>query len=182
MNSTRRALLASLLIALTVASGQALAGIPNIELVTVLVFVSGFLLGRRAGAIVGAVSAGAHSLFNVMGAAAPPVLAAQIVGYGAIGVVGATAGPAMMRLRRRPLQAVTAALVGAACNLGYLTLVSVATYFTFTTSDTLLVFIWGGITFTAIGVAWNAAVFAVAVPSMIRVLEHFRRELDGGPA
>ena len=51
MNSTRRALLASLLIALTVAAGQALAGVPNIELVTLLVFLSGFLLGRRTGAI-----------------------------------------------------------------------------------------------------------------------------------
>ena len=74
---TRRATLAGLLVALIVAAGYSLAGVPNVELVTLLVFVSGFLLGPRLGLAVGATSWGLYSLLNPMGAAVPPVLAVR---------------------------------------------------------------------------------------------------------
>jgi len=180
MISTRRALLASLLIALTVAAGQALAGVPNVELVTLLVFLSGFLLGARIGAIGGAVAMGAHSLFNVMGAVVAPMLAVQVLAYAGVGVAGAVVGPAIMRLDRPALQAVAAAVAGAACALVYQLLINVTAYFTFIGTDSLIAFVWGGVAFAAVQIVWNGAVFAVALPSTIRVLERFRGELDGG--
>ena len=50
MLKTRKAIMASLLIALTVAVGFALAGVPNVELMTITVFIAGYLLGARLGA------------------------------------------------------------------------------------------------------------------------------------
>ena len=180
MNSTRRALLASLLIALTVAAGQALAGVPNIELVTLLVFLSGFLLGMRAGAIVGAVAMGAHSLFNVMGAVVAPMLVVVVFVYAGLGAAGAAVGPAIVRMQSPALQVVVSAASGAACAFVYQLLINLTAYFTFTASDSLIAFVWGGVAFAVVQIVWNGAVFAVALPSTVKVLGRFRGELDGG--
>ena len=117
------------------AAGQALAGVPNIELVTLLVFLSGFLLGVRTGAIVGAVAMGAHSLFNVMGAVVAPMLAVQVLVYAGVGAAGAVIGPAVMRMRSPALQSVVAAVAGAACAFCYQLLINVTAYFTFTATS-----------------------------------------------
>ena len=177
MNATRRALLASLLIALSVAAGQALAGIPNVELITFLVFLSGYLLGARLGALVGGASMGAHSLFNVMGSVVPPMLVAQIVVYAMIGVAGSLLGNLLARRAGFP-GSLLGGLCGAALALFYQTVINITAYFTFTSSTALWPFIWGGIAFSAVQIAWNAAVFFVALRPTMSVLRRFREELS----
>lgn len=176
MNTTRRALLASLLIALTVAAGQALAGIPNVELVTFLVFVSGYLLGPRAGAIIGGCAMGAHSTFNVMGAVVPPMLAAQVLVYASIGAAGGLVGPGIVRLRA-PVRAVVACATGALLALVYQVIINLVAYLTFTSEDTLAAFIWGGLVFSAVQILWNAALFFFALGPTMSVVGRYRGEL-----
>ena len=93
MRATRITLLACLLTALMYAAGQALAGIPNVEAITLLAFTSGDLLGPLRGALVGGAGMGAHSLFNVMGATPPPVWITQIACYALVGFCGGAIGP-----------------------------------------------------------------------------------------
>ncbi len=167
MEKTRHALLATLLVSLTVAAGQALAGLPNVELITFLVFVSGYLLGSVAGATVGAVAITAHSLFNAFGAAAPPVLAAQIAGYAAIGAAGLPVGRAVLRVGRGR-GAVVAGLAGAAGVLVYQVLVNAAAWFAYPTGVPLRGYIAGGVAFASVQVAWNAALFATGLrPALV---------------
>ena len=64
MYQTRRALLASLLVAVAVSLGYVLAAVPNVELMTVTVFVSGFLLGPKFGVGIGAASVVLFSVFK----------------------------------------------------------------------------------------------------------------------
>lgn len=163
--------------AIVFVAGQALAGIPNVELVTFLVFVSGFLLGPARGALVGAAGMGAHSLFNVMGAAPPPVWVAQWVCYAGVGVAGALAGPWLARVENRVVAAAAAALMGVALVLAYQVAANAAAWAAFATGVDLWLYVWGGILFAGVHVVWNALVFMLAVPPTLRVLDRQRREL-----
>lgn len=179
MRTTRLVLLASLLVAMIFAAGQALAGIPNVELVTMLAFVSGYLLGPALGAAVGAAGMGAHSLFNVLGAVAPPVWIAQIVCYGLVGWAGGVAGPILSRVHSRARAALFAALTGAVLVVVYQIAVNAVAFYTFTNNVPVWTYVWAGVAFGAIQVAWNAVVFGVALPPTLRVLARHRRELRG---
>jgi hypothetical protein len=177
MRTTRLVLLASLLVAMIVAAGQALAPIPNVELVTTLAFVSGYLLGPVLGAAVGAAGMGAHSLFNVLGAAAPPVWIVQVVCYGLIGWVGGMAGPGLARVHSRVRAAFLSALTGAVLVVVYQVAVNGVAFYAFTSDVAVWTYVWAGVAFGTIQIIWNAVVFGVALPPMLRVLARHRREL-----
>jgi hypothetical protein len=84
----REIILLAIFIALAIAGGLFLAQLPNIELVTVTIFLSGIVLGVTRGALVGAVAEFLYSFFNPYGVAAPPLLAAQVLGMTLAGVAG----------------------------------------------------------------------------------------------
>lgn len=71
--------------ALGVSLGYLLATIPNIELITTSVFISGFLTGPLPGSIIGAMTMGLYSLLNPYGMAPPPLFLAQVLCYTFIG-------------------------------------------------------------------------------------------------
>jgi len=179
MNSTRRALLASLMIALSVAGGYALAGVPNIEVVTLFVFTSGYLLGARTGALVGGVAMGVHSLFNVMGAAIPPVLAAQVACYALVGAAGGLVGPLLERTRG-VVGAVAAGVVGAGLVFFYQVVVGIVSFYTFTSESLLWAYLWAGVAFASVQIVWNAALFLVVLRPALSVLRRYRAELREG--
>jgi len=184
MNRTRRATLAALLVALIVAAGFALIGLPNVELVTLLVFISGFLLGPRLGMIVGAVSWGVFSTLNPMGAAVPPILAAQLVGGALIGVVGGTVGPLLGACSSRLAGMFFSGVVGLVLTAFFEVLVNAAAFFVFTDvmdGDSAFrafwAFIAGAAAFTLMHLVWNTAVFLVSLRPLMAVLDRYRREL-----
>lgn len=181
MNATRTALLATLLVALTVAAGQALAAVPNVELVTFLVFVSGYLLGARLGAAVGASAMGIHSLFNVMGAAVPPVLATQVVVYAGVGVAGARWGPAIARARPGLPASLRGLAAGAALTLGYQLAANAAAFLAFTDAAGLWAYLWGGVVFGGVHILWNALLFMVALRPALAVLSRHRDRAGASP-
>ena len=166
------------MIALSVAAGQALAGIPNVELITFIIFLSGYLLGRRLGALVGAAAMGAHSLFNVMGSVVPPMLVTQIVIYAGIGAAGGVVGGWIARVKGPVLASFFAGTTGAVLALLYQVAINTTAYFTFTSATTLWTFIVGGIAFSAVQIGWNAAVFFAALRPTMAVLGRFRGELN----
>jgi hypothetical protein len=178
---TRRATLAGLLVALIVAAGYSLAGIPNVELVTLLVYVSGFLLGPRLGPVVGATSWGVYSVLNPMGAAVPPVLAAQVVSGALIGLAGACTGPIILERTRRPVGMLLCGLSGMILTLVFQALVNGAAFFTFVDDRGIGAF-WaylaGGIAFTAMHLVWNTSVFLVTLRPVMAVLNRHRLELS----
>ncbi len=177
MRTTRIALLTTLLTAMVYVAGQALAGVPNVELVTFLSFAAGYLLGAGPGAVVGACGMAAHSLFNVMGAVPPPVWIAQIACYALIGATGGWVGPALLRVGNRLVASVLAALTGALLTLVYQGVVNAISFFVFTSDVTVWAFVWGGVAFAAVQFAWNAALFFAALCPTLRVLSRFRDEV-----
>ncbi len=177
---TRRATLAGLLVALIVAAGYSLAGVPNVELVTLLVFVSGFLLGPRLGAVTGAVSWGVYSGLNPMGAAVPPVLAAQVAAGAVIGTVGGVAGPFILERTGRSSGMLLCGVTGLVLTLFFQVTVNTAAFFTFVDergARAFWTFMAGGIAFTATHLVWNTAVFVIVLRPVLSVLNRFRPEL-----
>jgi hypothetical protein len=180
MTKTRRALLASLMVALTVAAGHSLAGLPNVELVTVLIFVSGFLLGLKLGAVVGAASWGLHSLFNPLGAAVPPILAAQILGGAVVGLTGGLLGPRIVELNNRLLATITAGITGFLLTLLFQILINAASFYAFADERAIFAlwkYVGAGIAFTIMHLVWNTGVFLVILRPLLSVLNSYRMEL-----
>ncbi len=75
--------------AIGVGLGFSLAGVPNVEPLSAVAFVAGYLLGRSSGIVVGGLSILLFSLFNPLGPPVPGVLAAQVVAMSFIGLLGA---------------------------------------------------------------------------------------------
>jgi hypothetical protein len=157
-----------------------LSAVPNIELVTVTVFISGFLLGPRLGAGVGAVSAALFSLFNPLGAALPPLLVAQALGQSIAGFAGGIAGRLIVRRSSRSFAFVMAGAAGLALTTLYDVLTSMGAYVTIAgekTLEGLVKFIVAGILFVGLHIVWNTMVFGSVLVPILRVLDRYRREL-----
>ena len=83
-----RITLISTFTALSVVLGYMLVYLPNIELITLMIFLSGFILGKRDGAIVGAFSSFIFVFFNPYGVSPLPLFAYQIGHYCLVGILG----------------------------------------------------------------------------------------------
>jgi len=165
----RTVILAALFIALSVALGFLLAGIPNVELMTLAVFMAGIFCGAGLGTAIGAFSILIFSLVNQLGPAPAPLLAAQVAGFALIGAGGGIAGPRFSR-GRAPRAASAAA--GFALTLAYDALTTIATAFVALGPSRFLEGLRGvavaGIVFVAWHIGVNTAIFAVAVPPLMR--------------
>jgi len=80
--STRVALFS----AIAVVNGYLLISIPNVELISLTIALSGWILGRIPGFLVGIIGMGLFGILNVMGLPYPPVWIAQITGMALIGL------------------------------------------------------------------------------------------------
>lgn len=75
-------------VALAIALNLALLGVPNVELILFVVFSSGCLLGVTEGGVVGSLAMFIYSVFNPYGMSPPPILVAQVISTGLIGISG----------------------------------------------------------------------------------------------
>lgn len=166
----RMVILAALFTALSVALGFLLAGIPNVELMTLTVFMAGLFCGARLGSAVGALSILFYSLLNPLGPAPAPLLAAQIAGFIMIGAAGALVGPRIAPSGARGVAASAAA--GLLITLGYDVLTTLATAFIALGASRFVEGLEGIVLAGALFIAWhvgiNTAVFAVAVVPLMR--------------
>jgi hypothetical protein len=155
----------AMFIALGVAVGYLLAAVPNVEGVSAVSFFSGYLLGGASGSVVGAVSMLLFSAFNPLGPPVLPVLCAQVVVTGLIGV----SGDLWRRLASHVDRAeILAGAFGAVLTLGY----SVLTDYGFAVSigrwrDPLPV-IAAGLPFSVLHIVSNALIFAGVGAFVIR--------------
>ena len=88
--------------------------IPNFEVLTLVVFCSGVLLGVRDGMLTGAITMLVYSLLNPYGAAPPLITLSQVVGEAAAGGAGgvlASAGLAGFQSAPRAAVMATAAVI-----------------------------------------------------------------------
>lgn len=80
--------LMGLFVALGVTLGYAFIAIPNIEMITAVIFISGYLLGGKKGLCIGIITEAIYSLTNPYGLPSLPLLTAQITAMGFTGLLG----------------------------------------------------------------------------------------------
>ena len=148
--------------------------IPNFEVLTLVVFCSGVLLGARDGALVGGLTMIVYSVLNPYGPAPPLVTAAQVIGNMLSGLAGAAF--ARTGLPARPVAIRVAALVLSAVvvTATYDLLTNVATGLVFGQMRTWLI---GGIPFALWHIGYNVALFAALGAPLTAVCARYAERL-----
>lgn len=172
--SSRRLSYAALLVAAGL-TGVYAETIPNFEVLTLVVFAAGVLLGSRDGALVGGLTMLVYSLLNPYGAAHPVVTLAQVTGEAVAGAAGGIAArlgvPGLPPFPR-------AALLGAAAFVltgFYDLLTNVASGLVFGQMRATLL---GGVLFALWHMGTNAALFAAVGTPLVGVFAHYRSRLS----
>jgi len=172
--TSRRLSYAALLIAAGL-TGVYAESIPNLEVLTLVVFCSGVLLGGRDGALVGALTMLVYTLLNPYGPAHPFVMVAQVLGCALAGVAGAwfasSGGPARSTRIRAALLAVTAVAV----TLLYDLLTNLATGLVF---GQMLTWLVAGVPFSLWHIGYNVALFVALGTPLTAVFARYAERLS----
>lgn len=157
--------------AVGVALGMMLSGVPNVELVTAVCFMSGFLLGLWGGVLTGGLTEALFAGFHPMGSSLGLLLVAQVVGMMITGALGAAVAASCSK-RDGLRYGITIGFSGIVSTLIFdiLTNLAFPIMAGFSFSQTLVTLI-AGIPFAAIHIASNLLVFIVIVRTVIPRLE-----------
>jgi hypothetical protein len=149
--------------------------IPNLEVLTLVVFLSGVLLGARDGALVGTLTMVVYSLLNPYGAVHPLVTLAQVAGEALAGVAGGIGARAGLERLAVPVRAAA---------LGALAVLLTAVFDLLTNAATGVVFgqvrltLIGGIPFALWHIGWNVVLFVTLGTPLVGVFAHYRSRLS----
>ena len=153
----------AILIALAVAVGILLATVPNVEGISAVCFFSGYLVGWKRGATIGATAMLLLSLLNPLGPAPPPVLASQVAGMAAVGAAGSVFRRVGGRL---PRVGFWAAGFGAGLTLVYDGLTNYGVAVSIGRWRAPIPILLAGVPFAVIHIATNALIFG-AVSALV---------------
>jgi hypothetical protein len=149
--------------------------IPNFEVLTLVVFLSGMLLGARDGAMVGGLTMLVYSLLNPYGAVHPLVTASQVTGEVVAGLAGGWC--VRLGLERLPAggRAVAMGLAAVGLTLCFDLVTNLATGVVF---GQVRVTLLGGIPFALWHTLWNVVLFVAIGTPLARVFAHYRSRLS----
>jgi len=149
--------------------------IPNFEVLSLVVFFSGVLLGARDGVLVGVLTMLVYSLLNPYGPVHPLVTLAQVAGEALVGLAGGGFAAAAWPARSLAFRAATLAVAGALVTAVYDLLTNLATGVLLGRIGITLI---GGVPFALWHIAINAALFAVVGAPLAGVFWHYRQRLS----
>ena len=175
-----RIALVSTFTALGIVLGYLLAYIPNIELFTLTIFLSGFILGKRDGMIVGFLSSLIFCFFNPIGASPLPLLAFQLTHYTLTGLIGAFTKDLLKNRKflrnNNDLYTISMMIIlgilGAIITISYQvfsSLVDVLSYFG--TIEEFGPYFLTGIPFTIVHITGNTLGFIFILPGLIQLVQ-----------
>ena len=166
---------AAIFSAVAIGMGFSLMLIPNIELITVVVFLSGLYLGIRWGGVVGMTSMAIYSGMNPMGSGLsfPPLFAMQIIGMSLTGIIGGLVRPFFFVKQFNVFLISSLAILGFTVTLIYdmLTLIAYPIAAGLGFSGMLAALI-KGLGFTLLHEISNAIVFVVSIPRIVKLLKN----------
>jgi hypothetical protein len=164
---------AAMFAAIAVGVGFSLLLVPNVELITLTIFLSGLVLGPSWGLLVGGTAEVVFSSLNPLGSGLsfPPLFISQVVSMMLIGVTGGLCRPFFYRSTFNLGQVVALGLVGFVLTFLYdsLTTLSYPLSTGFNGPQLMGVYLTG-LGFTFLHQIWNAAVFALGVPKIVQHL------------
>ena len=169
---TRKFVLMALFAGATVGLGYMLMPIPNVEAVTMMLFISGYTLGRSNGIVVALIACTVYFGFNPQGGMYPPLLVAQIVGMSLAPPAGAllkSLKPKLPRWRSILFLGLSAFI----CTAFYDLLTNIA--YPLSTGmgvKGILGFMIAGIPFAALHMVSNVLIFVLIIPIITLYLDN----------
>jgi len=165
---------AAIFCALAIGMGFSLMLIPNVELITVIVFISGLYLGIGWGTLVGGTAIFIYLGLNPMGSglAFPPLFVMQILGMAMAGAIGGLVRPVFFKKEFSISTLAGLCLMGFSITLIY----DVFTLITYPISAGLgyagvMAALVKGMGFTVLHEISNGLVFIIAVPRVVKYLK-----------
>ena len=166
---------AAIFSAVAIGMGFSLILIPNIELITVVVFLSGLYIGIWWGGLVGMTSMAIYSGMNPMGSGLsfPPLFAMQIIGMSLTGIIGGLVRQFFFVKQFNVFLISSLAILGFTVTLIYdmLTLIAYPIAAGLGFSGMLAALI-KGLGFTLLHEISNAIVFVVSIPRIVKLLKN----------
>lgn len=162
-----------LFIAIGVSFGFVLSSIPNIELITATIFLSGYFLGLKEGVLTGVLTEGLYSLLSPFGIAAPPLFIAQITCMGFVGFAGAIFYKD--KSNNKIVYLLQLGLIGFSVTLLFAVLTTLSfVLFIELSIDQLLGSFLYGLGFYVTHIVTNVLIFIMLVPVIIKGLENLK--------
>lgn len=173
----RRATRIGVLGALAAASGYLFASIPNIEAISLIVFLSGARIGWTGGLLVALFGRGIFSLVNPWGPAPPLILIGSVCATALFGVAGGCLGAWLCRPRPAWASAAWLALIGGALTAAHDLITNLATAATIGLGRNPIPVLLSGIPFAVPHILSNTLLFAVVgLPLLARFARAAREE------
>ena len=153
-------------IALAIALNLALLGVPNVELILFVVFSSGYLLGVIEGGVVGTLAMFIYSVFNPYGMPPPPILIAQVISTGLIGISGGIVARLGWLSQAKIVNFLIIGVVGLILTFVYDLLTNLAVAYM---AGQLLPILIAGMLFSLVHIISNTIIFTVLSPVIYKV-------------
>lgn len=172
--SPRNIAFIGLYISLCAASGFALSSVPNIEIITMFVFLGGILFGKKTGMLIGSTAIFIYSAFNPWGSglAYPPLLVGQVFSYSVIGFAGGFFKLFLDSINNKYLKLTLLGLLGGGLTLFYSVTITFFTYqFAGFTIKMLAVSMLKGLSWVIWHIATNTIFFALLLPKTRYIAE-----------
>ncbi|MCK4716200.1 MAG: ECF transporter S component [Candidatus Marinimicrobia bacterium] len=164
---TRRIAFSGMFIALILGVGYALAFVPNVELITAMIFLSGVLMGIKRGMIIGVTGEFLFSALNPMGSGLlfPPLLIAQLIAMALVSLCGGLLRRYILNWKISFLNVLIIGVIGFILTLFYDIIVSSAFPLSagFTMKEIIATII-AGLAFSIVHLVGNTLVFILLVP------------------
>ncbi len=164
---------AAMFAAVAVGVGFSLLLVPNVELITLTIFLAGLVLGPGWGILVGGTAEVVFTSLNPLGSGLsfPPLFISQVLSMMLIGITGGLCRPFFYRFKFNLRRVVALGLVGFLLTFIYdsLTTLSYPLSTGFGGPQILGVYL-AGLGFTFLHQIWNAVVFALGVPKVVQHL------------
>ena len=165
---------AAIFCAMAIAMGYSLMMVPNIELITVIIFLSGLTLNLWWGALVGLVAMGIYSGLNPLGSGLsfPPLFFAQTISMSLCGLIGGLLKPIFFTKEFNAYQLFFLAVTGFFVTVIY-DIFTLASYPLFSGLGFagILASLFKGLGFTLLHEISNAFIFLITVPRVVRLLK-----------
>jgi len=179
LKSTQKMTRAAMLIAVCIVLGYLFIFIPNLEMITASIFLSGVLMGPLYGLFIGFTAETIFSLFNSMGAPLPPLLIAQVISMSLVGYIGGLMGEKLCKvhffIKKSWIRHFILGVTGAALTLVYDILTNLSFLFIAgIVNQPLHLYLLAGLIFSIFHIITNAAIFALVVPVLIGRLKTWR--------
>jgi len=164
---------ASIFTALAIGLGFSLIMVPNIELITVIVFIAGMTLGVRWGVLVGGTAEFIFSILNPFGSGLvfPPLLLSQVISMILIGAFGGIFRSVFFHKEYSKKRIASLAITGFLLTFIFdsLTTLSYPISVGFDFPQTFGIYL-SGIGFTLLHQVSNAIIFPIVVPKVVKNL------------